>query len=78
MGDSFLKLQEMCSLSQTVCIEVYGILNTGVTPYKNIRMIRLKRAVLLLESHDSFECNINLFERCGKKQLINLFTAHVD
>ena len=32
MGDSFLKLQEMCSFSQNVCIEVYGILNTRLTP----------------------------------------------
>ena len=32
MGDSFLKLQEMCSFSQNVCIEVYGILNTSLTP----------------------------------------------
>ena len=32
MDDSFLKLQEMCSLSQKVFIEVYGILNTGFSP----------------------------------------------
>ena len=32
IGDSVLKLQEMCSFSQNVCIEVYGILNTSLTP----------------------------------------------
>ena len=32
MGDTFLKLQEMYSFSQNVCIEAYGILNTGATP----------------------------------------------
>ena len=34
MGDSFLKLQEMCSFSKNVCIEVYGILNTRLTPHE--------------------------------------------
>ena len=32
MGDSFLKLQEMYSFSQNVCIEVYGILIARFTP----------------------------------------------
>ena len=32
MSDSFLKLQEMCSFSQNVCIEVYGIFITRLTP----------------------------------------------
>ena len=32
MGDRFLKLQEMYSFSQNVCIEVYGILITSLTP----------------------------------------------
>ena len=32
MGDSFLKLQEMCRVSQNVCIEVYGIFITRLTP----------------------------------------------
>ena len=32
MGDSFLKLQEMCSLSQNVCIDVYGIFITRLNP----------------------------------------------
>ena len=32
MVDSFLKLQEMCSFSQNVCIEAYGIFITRLTP----------------------------------------------
>ena len=31
MGDSFLKLQEICNFRQNVCIEVYEILSTGFT-----------------------------------------------
>ena len=37
MGDGFLKLQEMCSFSQNVCIEVYGILNTRLTPILGVK-----------------------------------------
>ena len=35
MGDCFVKLQEMYSFSLNVCIEVYGIFNTGFTPSNN-------------------------------------------
>ena len=46
MGDSFLKLQEMCSFSQNVCIEVYGILNTCLTP-NELRNILIALYVML-------------------------------
>ena len=42
MGDSFLKSQEMCSFSQNVGIEAYGILNTSLTPLLKVQY----------ESHD--------------------------
>ena len=37
MSDSFLKLQEMCSFSQNVCIEVYAIFITRRTPILGVR-----------------------------------------
>ena len=37
MGDTFLKYQEMCSFSQNVCIDVYGIWITSFTPILEVK-----------------------------------------
>ena len=43
MGDSFLKLQAMCSFSQNVCIEVYGFFITRLTPYALLDLLIMTR-----------------------------------
>ena len=67
MGDSFLKLQEMCSFSQNVGIEVYGILNTGATLCVSAHgeHAPCNNAHVFFSFHTKYfvYCGVNLLER---------------
>ena len=67
MGNSFLKLQEMYSFSQNVCIEVYGILNTGATPiglprrgFQRLQPLSVNLTYLTIDLINSYQTNTNL------------------